>query len=141
MTSFTGSVAEFDLGGRVVEVIGIPGHEDNHIAVYDRKYGLLYTGDTLYPGRLFIDDFAAYKESIAKLVSFTEARDTCAILGTHIEMSNTPGDQYDFGATHHPDEHDLQLSREVLVELNEAIQAMGSTAEMEVHDDFIVFPL
>jgi glyoxylase-like metal-dependent hydrolase (beta-lactamase superfamily II) len=99
----------FDLGNRIVDVFGIPGHQDDHIAIYDRNDGLLLTGDTFYPGRLFIRDFSAYKASIDFLVSFTESREVCAILGTHIEMSTTPGDDYDF-VNHHPNEHELQLS-------------------------------
>lgn len=133
----------YDLGGRIVDVAGIPGHEDNHIAIYDREYGLLLTGDSLYPGRLFIKSgqFAEYKASISFLVDFTETREVCAVLGTHIEMSTTPGEDYEFGVNHHPDERELLLTRATLLELHAAVQAMGDTPVRETHDDFIVFPL
>src|SRR3954467_10635555 len=52
-----------DLGGRIVDVLAIPGHEATHIAFYDRKTGLLFTGDTLYPGLLFINDWTSYRAS------------------------------------------------------------------------------
>ncbi len=134
-------LASFDLGNRIVDIAGIPGHQSAHISIYDRKYGLLLTGDTVYPGRLFINDFAAYKASISFLVDFTTTRELCAVLGTHIEMSTTPGDDYDFGATYHPNEKELALTRATLLELAAAIDGMGATPVQETHDDFIVFPL
>jgi glyoxylase-like metal-dependent hydrolase (beta-lactamase superfamily II) len=133
--------AAFDLGNRVVDIFGIPGHQGDHIAIYDRQHGILLTGDTFYPGRLFINDFAAYKASIDFLVSFTSSRDTCAILGTHIEMTTTPGQDYDFGVNHHPNERELALDRTTLIELQTAINAMGTTPVRQTHDDFIIFPL
>jgi len=132
--------AELDLGNRAVDILPIPGHEDNHIALYDRSRGLLLTGDTFYPGRLFIRDFEQYRTSVRKLVDFSADRPLCHVLGTHIEMSNTPGQQYEFGADHHPDEHPLELSRDHLTELRDALDAMDQV-EQEVHDDFIIFPL
>jgi len=42
----------FDLGGRVLEVLGSPGHHPAAITVYDPWTGVLLTGDTVYPGRL-----------------------------------------------------------------------------------------
>jgi len=139
--SWPHNTTSFDLGGRVLDIAGIPGHQDDHIVIYDRHSGLLLTGDTLYPGRLFINNFADYKASIDFLVSFTESLDVCSVLGTHIEMSTTPGDDYPFGVDHHPNERELQLSRATLLELHSAIQAMGNTAVRETHDDFIIFPL
>jgi len=132
--------AAFDLGGRVVDIVPIPGHEANHIAIYDRSRGLLLTGDTFYPGRLFINKFAAYKTSVAKLVAMFADKPVCHVLGTHIEMSKTPGQQFPQGSMHHPNEHVLQLSRDQLIELNDALIKMTSP-ENETHDDFVIFPL
>jgi glyoxylase-like metal-dependent hydrolase (beta-lactamase superfamily II) len=131
----------FDLGGREIDVIGIPGHHATHIALFDAQTGILFTGDTLYPGRLYISSFGEYLMSIQRLVDFTAARSVCWVLGTHIEMSNTPGDDYPFGATFHPDEHPLQLTRDHLLELNQAVIGMQDDPKIEVHDDFIVYPL
>jgi len=41
-------------------------HEAAHLAFYDAETQLLLTGDTLYPGRLFIDDWTAYQASVAR---------------------------------------------------------------------------
>lgn len=134
-------VATYDLGGRAIDVIPIPGHQASHIALFDHSTGLLLTGDTLYPGRLYISDFPTYVQSIERMVAHTEGLEVCHVLGTHVEMTNTPGVDFEFGATMHPDEHPLELSLEHLVELRDAVVAMGSRGSYEVHDDFIIFPL
>lgn len=132
----------FDLGGRILDVIPIPGHQSAHIAFYDRRHELLLTGDTLYPGRLYIQDFPTYVASVGRMVDFVNAgNDVAFVLGTHIEMTTTPGDDFPFGADQHPNEHVLELGVDHLLELDAAVQAMGSNPAIEVHDDFIVYPL
>ena len=49
-------VVTLDLGGRTLEIFGIPGHHAASIAVHDPMTGLLHTGDTVYPGRIYVDD-------------------------------------------------------------------------------------
>ena len=44
----TGST--IDLGGRVLEIVDIPGHTPGSVAVYDSKEDLLFTGDALGSG-------------------------------------------------------------------------------------------
>jgi hydroxyacylglutathione hydrolase len=134
-------MAAFDLGDRVVDIIPIPGHEASHIAIYDRNTGLLLTGDTVYPGRLYVRDLPAYVTSIERLVGFTEGKRVCSVLGTHIEMTSVPGTDYAFDVTHHPDEHELQLGRVHLVELRDAVRAMNGVPTRQVHDDFIIYPV
>lgn len=60
-----------DLGGRVLQVIAAPGHTPDSIALLDRQNGLLFTGDTYYPGAIFLyrpeTDLEAYEATLAKL--------------------------------------------------------------------------
>ncbi len=60
-----------DLGGRIVEVLHVPGHTPDALALRDRDNGLLFTGDTFYEGPLYLfspeADFAAYETSVARL--------------------------------------------------------------------------
>lgn len=60
-----------DLGGRVVQVIAAPGHTPDSIALLDQQNGLLFTGDTYYPGPIFLyrpeTDLDAYEATLAKL--------------------------------------------------------------------------
>ena len=62
------------LGGRVLEVTGNPGHHPAAIAIYDAWTGFLLTGDTVYPGRLYVSDIDEFVESLDALVEITESR-------------------------------------------------------------------
>lgn len=144
-TNWPLQMVPYDLGGRVLDVIPIPGHHSAHIAVYDRRTGILLTGDSLYPGRLYVTgatgqgNWNTYKASMRRLVDFTATRPVTWVLGTHIEMSTTPGSLYPVGSTNHPSEHVLQLTRSHLLELDAAIHAQ-STPHIETHADFVIWP-
>lgn len=113
--------ATIDLGNRMIDVIPIPGHDAASIALYDRQTGILLTGDSLYPGRLYVRDFAAFTASIRRLVEFTRDKPVAHILGTHIEQTRTPFIDYKVGTRYQPDEHVLELSRGDLLELDDAL--------------------
>ncbi len=134
-------IVQYDLGGRVLDVIPIPGHQTSHVAFFDRDEGLLLTGDTLYPGRLYVADFPTFVSSIERLVNHVGDAEVCDVLGTHIEMTSTPGVDFRFGAPSHPDERELGLDLSHVLELRDAVVAMGNAPEYEVHDDFIIVPL
>ena len=121
-------------------MIPIPGHEVASIALYDERTGLLLTGDSLYPGRLYVYDFNAFAASIQRLVNFTSVLEVSWVLGGHIEMTAEAGVDYEQGATVHANERELHLRREHLVELNEALHRMGARVRHEVRRDFIVVP-
>jgi hydroxyacylglutathione hydrolase len=140
LPNWPNGIAQLDLGGRVLDILPTPGHHATHITVYDRRTQVLITGDTLYPGFLFISSFTQYRASIEKLVVFTESNPVKWILGNHIEMTSTPGVVYPYGTNEQPDEHVLQLKRTHLVELNDALAAMAGNPVDEVHDDFIITP-
>lgn len=141
-TQWPDEVRTFDLGGRTLEIVPIPGHQAAHIAIYDPQDDLLLTGDTLYPGRLYVATFSQFKPSVHRLATFAQDGNhpIAFVLGTHIEMTTTAGDDYPFQAASHPNEHVLQLGLSHLVELDAAVQAMSGPAN-EVHDDFIIYPL
>ena len=122
--SWPTDVPALDLGGRVLDVLAIPGHEDASIAVYDRATGVRLTGNTVYPGRLYVRDTAAFAASTARLVAFTASRPVSVILGTHIEQARTLFTDYPVGTQDQPDEDGLELSRAELVTLDSAGRAM-----------------
>ncbi len=134
-------VRPFDLGNRIVDVIPIPGHEPSSIAIYDRQTGLLFTGDTLYPGRLYVRDAAAFARSIQRLVDFSRGKIIAHILGNHIEQTRTPYLDYPIGTVHQPDEHTFELGRAHLLELNDALHAMNGTVIRMALRDFTVWPV
>ena len=115
-TNWPNGIAHLDLGGRTVDVIPTPGHNETHVAFYDDKTGILFSGDFLMPGRLLIEDATAYRESALRVADFLKTRPLTHILGGHIEL-NTAGRAYRFGSHHHPDERRLELTREDLIVL------------------------
>jgi glyoxylase-like metal-dependent hydrolase (beta-lactamase superfamily II) len=115
-TDWPNGIAHLDLGDRTVDVIPTPGHNETHLAFYDNKTGILFSGDFLMPARLLIQDAAAYRESALRVVDFLKTRPLTYILGAHIEL-NTAGHAYRFGSHYHPDEHRLELTKEDLTAL------------------------
>lgn len=140
-TDWPNDVVEYDLGGRVLEVMAIPGHTPVHLAVYDQQTGLLLSGDSFMAGRLLIFDFPNYLDSVVRLADFAEQNPVCEFLGGHVEMSNTPGLDFAPASNHHPDEHPLPLHPSHLEELHEAILNMQDDPTIEIHDEFIIAPI
>lgn len=134
--------ARFDLGGRILDVIPTPGHEPAHIMVYDARTRLLFSGDMLYPGRLYVpmDQFGAFQASADRIAAFAKTHPIRALLGAHIEMTTTPGQDYPMRAPTHPSEHPLPLPPSVIDELQKAVDNAGPTPAIDRHADFIVYP-
>jgi glyoxylase-like metal-dependent hydrolase (beta-lactamase superfamily II) len=67
--------SRFTLGGRMLEVLHVPGHAPDALALLDRKRGLLFTGDSYYDGPIWLfgkgTDLAAFEHSITRLVALT----------------------------------------------------------------------
>jgi len=74
-----------DLGGRTIEVIATPGHTPDAISLFDKANGLLFTGDTYYPGTIYLfapeTDLRAYDVSIHRLAAL--APQVKIVLGAH----------------------------------------------------------
>ncbi|GAA1243585.1 hypothetical protein GCM10009665_38020 [Kitasatospora nipponensis] len=144
--------ALLDLGGRVLHCLPTPGHHPSAITFYDPATRFLLTGDTVYPGRLYIEDWAAFRASLARLVAFTETHPVGHVLGCHIEMSRTPGVDYPIRTTYQPDEPPLELTPERLRAVLRAVEeadaaadaadAAGGTVDLRigrhVHPDFVL---
>jgi len=135
-------IARLDLGGRVLDIIPTPGHEPAHIMVYDARTQLLFSGDMLYPGRLYVplDRFGEFQASAERLAAFAKDHPIRALLGAHIEMTTSPGQDYPMRAATHPSEHPLPLAPSVIGELRKAVDEAGPTPQIDRHADFIVYP-
>jgi glyoxylase-like metal-dependent hydrolase (beta-lactamase superfamily II) len=132
--------AKFDLGERVMEIIPIPGHHKTSIAVYDNETQILLSGDSFYPGRLYVNDWPAFKSSTQRLLDFASSHKIAYILGNHIEMTNTPGKDYPIGTTFQPDEHILPLTVKDLSLLNATLINLGDKPVRKTLDDLIIYP-
>ena len=116
--------AQIDLGGRTVDVIPSPGHNRAHVVYYDERTGLLLTGDFFLPGRLLVEDKMADLASAARVIDFVKTRPVTWVLGTHVEV-NQNWQLYDLGASYHPDEHVLQLTKDDLLTLPATLAAFN----------------
>ena len=137
-TGRPGQIVPFDLGGRVLQLTPIPGHEPASIAVYDPWTGFLLTGDTIMPGRLYAKQYADFRQSLDRLLEFTAQRNITRVLGGHIEMSRTPGRDYPVGSTYQPDEVPLSLPAERIADIRDAARAAVKPG-VYVHPDFIIW--
>jgi hydroxyacylglutathione hydrolase len=134
-------IGKIDLGNRILDVIPIPGHNAVGVAIYDRDTAILFTGDSLYPGRLYVEDFNAFQASTERMVRFTQEKPVAHILGNHIEQTRTPFIDYPVGTIYQPQEHQLDLSRGSLLELEDGLLSLhGRPARLALRD-FTIWPV
>ncbi|AUG75531.1 MBL fold metallo-hydrolase [Kitasatospora sp. MMS16-BH015] len=138
-TDWPGQTVGFDLGGRVLDVFGSPGHHQAAITCYDRWTGLLLTGDTVYPGRLYAADFPAFVATLDRMVEFAEAHPVSHVLGCHVEMSDRPGKDYPIGASYQPRELPLELTVDQLREVRAAARAVADRPGVHRYDFFVLY--
>lgn len=137
-------IATFDLGSRALSIIPTPGHQKAAIMVYDPRLRILLSGDTLYPGRLYVpvNFLEEERASVDRLAAFAAKHRIRAVLGAHIEMTRTPGRDYPHEATAHPDEHPLQLPTATIGELQAGLKAPLDVPDRpQIHDRFIIYPV
>jgi len=138
-TSWPDEIVTFDLGGRVLDVTGSPGHHRAAITIYDPWTGFLLTGDTVIPGRLYVDDHDVFLASMNRMVELAGSRHVTHVLGCHVEMTTRPGRDFPLGATYQPGERPLQLTVEQLIAVRDAAAAVAGQAGVHRFDDFIIY--
>ncbi len=134
-------IGKIDLGDRVIDIIPIPGHDTLSIALYDRQTGILFTGDSLYPGRVFVRDMEVFAKSNQRMIDFTRGKVVTYILGCHVEQSTTPYADYPVGTMYAPEEHALPLSRAHLLEMSDALKEIKGSHERYALSEFTIWPL
>lgn len=132
-------VVRFDLGGRTLDLTGIPGHQKASIAVYDPWTGILFTGDSMMPGRLYVENMAAFSDSLARLVSFSDQRHVTHVFGCHVEMTRTPGRDYYPGCRYQPDEVAPGMTPAQLRAVEAAVASVADRPGVHTFDDVIVY--
>ena len=83
----------FDLGGRALEVISVPGHTPGSICLLDRQARGLFTGDSVLPGAIWLQldeslPLRRFHESLRRLQTFSDKFDT--ILPGHADLQSLP---------------------------------------------------
>ncbi|MDX3078193.1 MBL fold metallo-hydrolase [Streptomyces sp. NPDC088354] len=132
------AVARVDLGGRVLECLATPGHHEAAVTYYDPRTGFLLTGDTVYPGRLYVADWAAFVRTVDRLIAFAAERPVSHVLGCHIEMSREPGVDYPVRTTYQPDEPPLEMTVSQLHAIRRAIDEIGGRPGSHPYPGFVI---
>ncbi len=132
--------AELELGGRTISLLPTPGHTDDDIAYYDPVSQFVVTGDTLYPGRLYVRNWSAYRASIARLNAWIQEKPVSYVLGTHIEMTADANVDYPIRTTYQPDEHPLPLAPSDILKLHETLMSLEEP-ERTYLGSFIIWPV
>ena len=130
-------VVPFDLGGRTVDVFGIPGHQSASIALLDRSTGLLHTGDTVYPGRIYVDDSAALLDSLDRLAALVDTGAVSHVLGCHVEMTRRPGHDYALGCRYQPDEPSPFMTPQQLRQARDDFRTVAGRPGIHRFDDIV----
>lgn len=131
--------ARMDLGGRALEVLPTPGHHPSAVAIYDEATGILLTGDTVYPGRLYVHDFPAFQESLRTLCDFSASHPVSAVLGAHIEMPARPFRDFPLGSTWHPNEAPLPMTAGDLQTVRDAAARIAGRPGAHRFANFIIW--
>ena len=134
----TGTV-HYDLGGRELTLIGSPGHHAAAVTVYDPATGILLTGDTVLPGRLYAFDYPAFLATLDRLVAFAGEHPVTHVIGCHVEMRRAPGRDYPIGAQYQPDERAPQFTPAQLTAARDAAKAVAGRRGVHRFDDFFVY--
>lgn len=121
-----------DLGNRELIVLPIPGHQEESIALYDSQTQWLLTGDTVYPGMVYVKSWDDYRDSIARLATFANEHVISVVLGAHIEATHRQGEFYDIGTVFQPDEAPLPMDPQMLSVLNAELQRKPKASQVEL---------
>ena len=138
-TNCPGEVLRLDLGGRVQQITGTAGHHVSSISILDGWSGFLLPGDVLYPGRLCIQDMAAFAYSLDRILGLVASGRVRHVMGAHVEMSRTARRDYPPGATYQRDEPSLQISIEQLRGLGDGAVSIANCPGAHVLDEFAIF--
>jgi hydroxyacylglutathione hydrolase len=67
---------DIDLGNRIIQLVNIPGHSLESIAIIDKTNKLAFLGDFLYNGEILLwdtNDLSIYEESVDHLISILDS--------------------------------------------------------------------
>lgn len=129
----------FDLGGRTLRVLATPGHEEAEVSIYDPYTQLLFSGDLVYPGRLYVRDWQTFSDSIERMIAFCKTHPISHILGCHVEMSIYPKLDYLIRTNYQPYERPLQMTTAQLQSIGDAVTAIDGKSGVHIFDDYIIY--
>ena len=93
--------------------------------MYDPATGFLLTGDTVYPGRLYVSTCPRSPTAWSGWPTSPSAHAVTHVLGCHIEMTSDAGPGLPARCLYQPDEPPLQMTVAQLVAVRDAAHAVA----------------
>ena len=131
--------ARLDLGGRMLDCIASPGHDAAAVTFYDPYTGFLLTGDTVYPGRLYVEDWPAFGRNHRPADRVRRDPPGHPRPGLPHRDEHHPGVDYPIRTTYQPDEPPLEMTVDHLREIRRAIDEIGDRPGRYVYPDFVIY--
>ena len=134
--------AQYDLGGREVSILPTPGHHPSHVMVFDAATQILFSGDTVYPGKLYFQcgKLSEFRETIDRVSDFAMTNNVQWLLGGHVEMTTLPGQTFRPQDPARQGEHLLELPVSILPEIQAALASIADRPVISAFDEFVLFP-
>ena len=101
----------------------------------------MFTGDTIYPGRLYVFNWPDFVRSIDWLTGWCTQRPVTHLLGCHIEMTTTPGVGYPPWCSYQPDETPLELTTDHLQQIHTTLRTHNLQSGRYVLPQMIITPV
>jgi hydroxyacylglutathione hydrolase len=135
-------VGTLDLGGRKVDVLPTPGHHASHVMVYDAATRIMFSGDAIYPGRLYFvcEEAGEYAASLDRVADFAETHQIYWLLGGHVEMKAAPGQSFGQQDKSRRGEHLLELPGNALGDVTAAFAGIGDYPRVTPFPEFMLLP-
>lgn len=135
-------VGSIDLGGRTLQIVPTPGHTDTHVMVFDQATRILFSGDAIYPGRLYYEceKAATYEATINRIAGYVVENQVKWLLGAHIEMSTTPGQTFPQDEKVRHGEHLLELPVSIVGKIQIALKEQAGQYRVQPFDEFWLLP-
>jgi hydroxyacylglutathione hydrolase len=135
-------VGTLDLGGRKVDVLPTPGHHASHVMVYDAATRIMFSGDAIYPGRLYFvcEEAGEYAASLDRVADFAKTHQINWLLGGHVEMKAAPGQSFGQQDKSRRGEHLLELPGNALGDVTAAFAGIGDYPRVTPFPEFMLLP-
>ncbi|KJS27142.1 MAG: hypothetical protein VR75_04265 [Hyphomonadaceae bacterium BRH_c29] len=142
ITDWPDGTGTLDLGGRTIEILPTPGHHPSHVMIFDAASHILFSGDAIYPGRLFFEcgEAGEYATSIDRVATFAETHQIDWLLGGHVEMKAKPGQAFGQQGKLRRGEHVLELSASAITDVQAAFAGIGDYPRVTPFAEFMLLP-
>ena len=135
-------LARLELGGRSLTVIPTPGHHPAHVMVHDPVNSILFSGDMIYPGKLYFQCGKSdiYMQSLNRVIEYAEKEEIKWLLGGHIELPDNSNSAFPFDQKSRENEHQLALPADILNRIKTALNDMRDELVVKEFEGFTLFP-